>query len=159
MLFSGANYQIDRSYIEGFLKDAQKGDILLMQNEISGLIDAFKIAKQIEMTLNGKSFKKEPHGCVIHNLKDIGAYDGDETNIDWFRVSEDIGNLLVKYDPTTQTVYCPKNYEFIEKFVRKLEAELELKSAFYEEIYKAYLNEFFLFLLYINSQVRWEFHH
>lgn len=94
------------------------------------------------MTLNGKSFKKEPHGCVIHNLKDIGAYDGDEANIDWFRVSDDIGNLLVKYGLTTKTVYYPQNNEFIAKFVRKL----EIKSAFYEEICEAYLNEFFVFL-------------
>lgn len=65
LLFSGANYQIDRSYIEGFLKDAQKGDILLMQNEISGLSDAFEIAKQLGMKI---AFNPSPYHNDIKKL-------------------------------------------------------------------------------------------
>ncbi len=99
-----------------------------------------------ELTLNGKSFRIEPHGCVICNFNDIGAYDGNDANIDWFCISDDISNLLVKYGLTTKTVYYSQNNVFITKFFRKLEAELELKSAFYEEICEAYLNEFFVFL-------------
>ncbi len=99
-----------------------------------------------ENTLNGKSIKIEPHGCVICNIKNIGNFDGCEAELEWFRISEDISELLVKYSLETDMVYYPNNYEFISEFVRKLEAELELKSAFYEEICEAYLNEFFVFL-------------
>jgi len=99
-----------------------------------------------ELTLNGESFRIEPHGCVICNIKNIGNFDGCEAELEWFRISEDISELLVKYSLETDMVYYPNNYEFISKFVRKLETELVTKNAFYEEICEAYLNEFFVFL-------------
>ena len=37
LLYSGTNYSIDREYVANFLNDAQEGDILLLQNEISNV--------------------------------------------------------------------------------------------------------------------------
>ncbi len=65
LLFSGANFQIDCEYIEQFLKDAQKGDILLLQNEISGLRDAFEIARRIGMKI---AFNPSPYHSDIKKL-------------------------------------------------------------------------------------------
>lgn len=65
LLFSGANYQIDRSYIEKFLSDTNAGDILLLQNEISGLGDAFEIAKQKQMKI---AFNPSPYHNDIKKL-------------------------------------------------------------------------------------------
>lgn len=54
LLFGGTNQLIDRKYAEEFLCDAKKDDILILQNEISGLQDIFEIAheKQMQIAFN-----------------------------------------------------------------------------------------------------------
>lgn len=54
LLFAGTNHSIDRAYIESFLFDAEKDDVLLLQNEISGLDVIFEIAhkKQMQIAFN-----------------------------------------------------------------------------------------------------------
>lgn len=54
LLFGGTNRLIDREYAEEFLCDAGKDDILILQNEISGLADIFEIAheKQMQIVFN-----------------------------------------------------------------------------------------------------------
>lgn len=58
LLFAGTNQCIDKAYIEKFLFDAQENDILLLQNEISGLDVAFEIAhrKQMQIAFNPSPF-------------------------------------------------------------------------------------------------------
>lgn len=65
LLYSGANYCIDCDFIESFLKDAVEGDILLLQNEISCLLDAFKIAKIKKMLI---AFNPSPYSDDLKNL-------------------------------------------------------------------------------------------
>lgn len=58
LLFSGTNHAIDKEYIEKFLFDAQKGDMLLLQNEINGLEIIFEVAhkKQMQIAFNPSPF-------------------------------------------------------------------------------------------------------
>lgn len=51
LLFPGTNHCVDKAYIEKFLFDAEKGDMILLQNEISGLDAAFEIAHQKQMQI------------------------------------------------------------------------------------------------------------
>ena len=46
VLFAGANHRFDEEYINEVLFDAEKGDIVLLQNEINGLERIFKIAHE-----------------------------------------------------------------------------------------------------------------
>lgn len=61
LLFAGTNHCIDRAYIEKLLFDAEKDDILLLQNEISSLDVAFEIAhqKQMQIAFNPSPFHKD----------------------------------------------------------------------------------------------------
>lgn len=54
LLYPGANGAVDQAYIERFLSDGREGDILLLQNEISGLEAAFEIAhaKKMQIAFN-----------------------------------------------------------------------------------------------------------
>ena len=65
LLYGGTNSEIDRGYIEQFLSDAEKDDILLLQNEISNLSVAFQIAKERKMQI---AFNPSPFDETIHNL-------------------------------------------------------------------------------------------
>ena len=58
LLFAGTNHQIDRAYIESFLTDAEKDDILLLQNETNALDIAFEVAhqKQMQIVFNPSPF-------------------------------------------------------------------------------------------------------
>lgn len=58
LLFAGANHEIDREYIESFLSDAESGDILLLQNEISALDVIFEVAhgKGVDIAFNPSPF-------------------------------------------------------------------------------------------------------
>lgn len=58
LLFPGTNHAIDKGYIEEFLSDVQKDDILLLQNEINGLETIFAVAhkKQMQIAFNPSPF-------------------------------------------------------------------------------------------------------
>ncbi len=71
MLFAGTNHAIDREYIESFLSDAEENDILLLQNETSGLDIIFEVAvqKQMQIVFNPSPFKKELLKLPLENVK------------------------------------------------------------------------------------------
>ena len=51
LLFAGTNHLIDREYIENFLFDAEKDDILVLQNEVNNLALIFEIANEKGMQI------------------------------------------------------------------------------------------------------------
>lgn len=61
LLFGGANQRVDRAYAERMLYDAQQGDLLLLQNEISNLLDIFAIAaeKGMDIAFNPSPFDEK----------------------------------------------------------------------------------------------------
>ena len=65
LLYPGTNHMVDRAYAEEFLWDALPGDILLLQNEVSGLRDIFKLAAQKGMRI---AFNPSPYH---ENLKKL----------------------------------------------------------------------------------------
>lgn len=65
LLFAGANHSLTRRYIEEFLQDAQKDDILLLQNETNGLEIAFEVAHQKQMQI---AFNPSPYHEDIKKL-------------------------------------------------------------------------------------------
>lgn len=70
LLFPGSNHRVDRAYAERFLSDAQPGDILILQNEVSALDEIFDLArqKQLRIAFNPSPFREElkelPLSCV-----------------------------------------------------------------------------------------------
>ena len=58
LLYPGTNHRIDRQYAEEFLVDAEAGDLLLLQNEISALGDIFAVAaeKRLPIAFNPSPF-------------------------------------------------------------------------------------------------------
>lgn len=46
LLYPGTNHAVDEAYIRAYLQDACPGDVLLLQNETSGLDAAFAVAKE-----------------------------------------------------------------------------------------------------------------
>ena len=61
LLYPGTNRCIDRRYIENFLSDAERDDILVVQNEISGLDIAFETAhcKNMRIAFNPSPFHSD----------------------------------------------------------------------------------------------------
>lgn len=61
LLYAGTNHSIDRQYVEEFLFDAEKDDILLLQNEINCLDIIFEIAhkKQMQIAFNPSPFNND----------------------------------------------------------------------------------------------------
>lgn len=65
LLYPGTNRCIDRRYIENFLSDAERDDILVVQNEISGLDIAFETAHRKNMRI---AFNPSPFHSDIKKL-------------------------------------------------------------------------------------------
>lgn len=65
MLYPGTNAEVTREYIDFFLQDAKCGDILVLQNETSGIPYAFSAAKAKNMKL---AFNPSPFDQSIKNL-------------------------------------------------------------------------------------------
>ncbi|MBQ7669965.1 MAG: ribokinase [Clostridia bacterium] len=51
MIYPGTNRALDAGYVEGFLSDAESGDILLVQNETNCIDVAFRTAKEKGMKI------------------------------------------------------------------------------------------------------------
>lgn len=77
LLFAGTNHLIDKEYIENFLFDAQKGDVLVLQNEVSNLNLIFEIANKKGMQI---AFNPSPFDDDILNLP--------LSYVKWFFVNE-----------------------------------------------------------------------
>ena len=100
LLHAGSNYKIDRKYIEDFLADAEENDILLLQNEISCLDEAFEIAGQRKMQIafNPSPFKEDIKLLPLKSVK-------------WFFCNEIEGEALFgSGDPETMKVNFLKMY-------------------------------------------------
>lgn len=71
LLFPGTNHAIDADYIECFLSDAQEGEILLVQNEISHLEIAFEIAhtKRMQIAFNPSPFHTDIRKLPLSYVK------------------------------------------------------------------------------------------
>ena len=65
LLYSGTNFCVDREYVENFLKDSKKDDILLLQNETSALKYAFEIANNSDMQI---AFNPSPYSDNLKKL-------------------------------------------------------------------------------------------
>ena len=65
LLFSGTNSRVDRAYVESFLEDAQEGDILLLQYEISCMDVIFEVAHEKKMQI---AFNPSPYTPAIKEL-------------------------------------------------------------------------------------------
>ena len=83
LLHAGSNFKIDRGYIEAFLADAKENDILVLQNEISGLDDAFRIAEQRKLRI---AFNPSP---LKENIKQLPL-----KQVKWFFCNEIEGEAL-----------------------------------------------------------------
>lgn len=71
LLYGGTNQSIDKEYIEIFLSDAQKNDILVLQNEISSIDIAFEIAhqKQMQIVFNPSPFDERIKNLPLNYVK------------------------------------------------------------------------------------------
>jgi len=71
LLYGGTNKMINREYAERFLHDAKKDDILILQNEISGLSAIFEIAheKQMQIAFNPSPFSDNIKTLPISYVK------------------------------------------------------------------------------------------
>ena len=71
LLYAGTNFAINREYVEEFLRDAEQGDFLLLQNEISSLNDVFEIAfdKKMQIVFNPSPFSKDIEKLPLEYVK------------------------------------------------------------------------------------------
>lgn len=71
LLYRGTNFKFTREYIEEALKDAEKGDALVLQNEINALSDIFKIAKEkgLAVAFNPSPFNETIGKLPLQNVK------------------------------------------------------------------------------------------
>lgn len=83
LLFAGTNYMIDKEYIEEFLSDADKDDILLLQNEINALDLIFDIAEKKGMQI---AFNPSP---INENIKKLPL-----SQVDWWFCNEIEAEIL-----------------------------------------------------------------
>ena len=65
LLYAGTNHLIDERYVDRFLSDAEEGDILLLQNEISALSYIFETAHSKGMRI---AFNPSPYNDEIKKL-------------------------------------------------------------------------------------------
>ena len=71
LLYAGTNHFLDKAYIEQFLSDAEKDDILLLQNETNCIDTALNIAsaKKMQVAFNPSPFNSCIKDLPLKNVK------------------------------------------------------------------------------------------
>ena len=98
-----------------------------------------------EINLNGKTFKTKPHACIIFKKGTPQIFSSEEASTqDWFRMRGDVEEIIHKYGIEFDTIYYPKNYDFITSLTRKMELEFTVKGKYFSELCNAYLDQLFI---------------
>lgn len=100
ILFHGANYEVDKAYIDGVMQDFAQGDILILQNEISNIDYIIEVAKakQMKIYLNPSPINENLNKYNMQAIDGIfvneheGAYLADKE-----KVEEILDSLASKY--------------------------------------------------------------
>ena len=100
ILFHGANYEVDKAYIDGVMQDFAQGDILILQNEISNIDYIIEVAKakQMKIYLNPSPINENLNKYNIQAIDGIfvneheGAYLADKE-----KVEDILDSLASKY--------------------------------------------------------------
>lgn len=93
LLFGGTNMSLNSRLIEEYLYDAQKGDILLLQNEVNCLKEIFEIAHEKEMQI---AFNPSPFSNEILELP--------LEYVDWWFCNEIEGEALFGSEKTDEII-------------------------------------------------------
>lgn len=103
--------------------------------------------ESFEITLNGETFETKPHGCILYKPNTPQFYKCNvRSTQDWIRISGNVAEEFEKYGLKCNTIYYPRNFEFITKLFRKLEKEMSAGEKYSNEICEAYLHELFITL-------------
>ena len=100
ILFHGANYEVDKAYIDGVMQDFAQGDILILQNEISNIDYIIEVAKakQMKIYLNPSPINENLNKYNMQTIDGIfvneheGAYLADKE-----KVEDILDSLASKY--------------------------------------------------------------
>lgn len=100
ILFHGANYEVDKAYIDEVMQDFAQGDILILQNEISNIDYIIEVAKakQMKIYLNPSPINENLNKYNMQAIDGIfvneheGAYLADKE-----KVEEILDSLANKY--------------------------------------------------------------
>lgn len=99
----------------------------------------------VYINYNGEEIITKPHACIIYNIGTPQYFGWDKDSIhDWFHVTGDLPKLLEKLHIPLDTIFFPRNFNFITDIVRDMEIEFWGKSEFYEVICESKLNELFV---------------
>lgn len=100
ILFHGANYEVDKAYIDEVMQDFAQGDILILQNEISNIDYIIEVAKakQMKIYLNPSPINENLNKYNMQAIDGIfvneheGAYLADKE-----KVEDILDSLASKY--------------------------------------------------------------
>lgn len=100
ILFHGANYEVDKAYIDEVMQDFAQGDILILQNEISNIDYIIEVAKakQMKIYLNPSPINENLNKYNMQVIDGIfvneheGAYLADKE-----KVEDILDSLASKY--------------------------------------------------------------
>lgn len=100
ILFHGANYEVDKAYIDEAMQDFAQGDILILQNEISNIDYIIEVAKakQMKIYLNPSPINENLNKYNMQAIDGIfvneheGAYLADKE-----KVEDILDSLASKY--------------------------------------------------------------
>ncbi len=106
LLYSGANFCVDKNYVKLFLNNAQKDDFLLLQNEISALECAFEIAydKKMQIAFNPSPYSSELKKLPLDYVKWWFCNEVEAKELFGSEDVNDIKNIFISQYPNSNLV-------------------------------------------------------
>lgn len=106
LLFAGTNHCVDKAFIEKFLFDAEKNDIILLQNEMNCLDIVFEIAhrKQMQIVFNPSPFHVDIKALPLSYVKWWFCNEIEGKELFGSKLPEEIAKSFVKKFPNSNLI-------------------------------------------------------
>lgn len=106
ILFHGANYEVDKAYIDEVMQDFAQGDILILQNEISNIDYIIEVAKtkQMKIYLNPSPINENLNKYNMQAIDGIFANEHEGAYLAGKEKVEDILDSLASKYPELEII-------------------------------------------------------
>lgn len=98
----------------------------------------------MQILIDGQIITTKPHACIIFNTGTPQYFTAPEIfTHDWMHITGSVAKYIEYFNLKFDTIYYPKNYDFITELIRELEQEFTSHSEYYLDIENFKIKELF----------------
>lgn len=105
----------------------------------------FHFSSPVSITVNDEQYQTQPNACILYEpFQNRYIVNRCASQMNWIHLDSSAGDIIKEFHIPTNSVFYPKNTDFLAPLFRKLEVECFSKPLYSERLIRSYLEEFFI---------------